>query len=630
MRLVSRAVLTLPAGVLVSQFAACSATAGSSPHDDDINGKTYDYIVVGGGVSGLVVANRLTEDSHSTVLVIERGDFDNKPQAIVPYWANALDTSVLMRVPSAPNAKLNNSTASSVAVAAVVGGGSVVNGMGYGRGSKADYDAWEELGNPGWGWQALLPYFRKSTTLTPPSASVATQWNMTWDPTVYGDGPLHVTIPNFQYPDMAAFWDTIRQEGDVPMPADAGNGPGAYWNPSTIDARDMTRATARSAYYDPVNATRQNLRLVTGQTATEILFGDGDNDTLSANGVKIVSRLDNSARKVYARKEVILAAGAMQTPQLLQVSGIGPASVLKAAGVAVKKDMPAVGANYQDHVATVMTFSLANPSFPNPDTITNNATYNETVWAEYYANKTGPIAAASASTLLALSLPQLTPNDASAIVNQLLSQDAEQYLPGIYRSTTTLLKGFEAQKAILAKMLNSTSASVVAHPCLGNGLAPAPLFKPLSRGTVTLNTSDPHGLPIVQFNTFMNPVDSEIVLAIVRDARAFWERLSERNNPPGPATEISPGAQCQTDEEILNGLITTGSLWPSLAHPSGTCAMMPEEYGGCVAPDLKVYGVDKLSVVDASIMPLIVGTALQATVYAVAEKAADLIKARRG
>lgn len=117
----------------------------------------------------------------------------------MPYYANELDTSVLMPPVSAPNAKLNNSI-SEVVVAAVVGGGSVVNGMGYNRGSKADYDGWEALGNPGWGWKGLLPYFRKSTTFAPPTASAAAQWNITWDSSVYGSGPLRTHIPSFNIP----------------------------------------------------------------------------------------------------------------------------------------------------------------------------------------------------------------------------------------------------------------------------------------------------------------------------------------------------------------------------------------------------------------------------------------------
>jgi choline dehydrogenase-like flavoprotein len=571
------------------------------------------------------------------VLVIERGYFDDKPEAIVPWYANALDTSVMIRPVSAPNPELNNTT-SLVAVAAVVGGGSVVNGMGYSRGSKADYDAWEELGNPGWGWDGLLPYFRKSTTFMPPSPEVASRWNITWDASVYGDGPLRTHISDFQYPDVAVFWDALRHNPglDVPPGANAGDGPGAFWSPLSVDARTMTRATARAAYYDPVNATRQNLRLVTGQTATEILFHPGN--PLRAKGVRIVSRSDNTVRSIYAKKEVILAAGAIQTPQLLQASGIGPASVLQAAGVKVKKDLPAVGANLQDHPTVLLLFSLSNQSFPNPDTIATNATYNATVWAEYLANKTGPITTVG-NTIAYYSLPQLGDDDAAAsVAARLLAQNVTAHLPPLYHTSPALVNGYLAQRAILANRFASSTSAITGGPLPGNGVNPAILLKPLSRGTVTLNlTTNPltgtgagggggGGLPTVQYHTLQNPLDSENILSIIRHARTFW--ASPQLSPFQPMVELSPGSAFQTDEEILTRLRgDRGIFWPSLAHPSGTCAMMPEDMGGCVdAEGLRVYGVAGLRVVDASVMPLIVGTALQASVYAVAEKAADLIR----
>ncbi|KAK4120065.1 GMC oxidoreductase [Parathielavia appendiculata] len=589
----------------------------------DLDGSVYDYVVVGGGTSGLVVANRLTEDRRTTVCVIERGYFDDKLEAIVPWYANGLDTSVMIRPVSAPIPELDNTT-HNVAVAAAVGGGSVVNGMGYMRGTMADYDAWEQLGNPGWGWGGMLPYFRKSTTFDPPSPETVSRWNITWDPSVYGNGPLHTHISDFRYPDLTVFWDALRHQPGVELPpsANAGYGPGAYWDPQTIDARTMTRATSRSAYYDPVNATRPNLKLVTGQTATEVLFHPGK--PLRAKGVRIVSRSDGIVRSVYAKKEVILAAGAIQTPPLLQASGIGSASVLQAAGVRVKKDLPAVGANLQDHPTSLLVFALGNQAFPNPDTITTNATYNAIAWAEYLANRTGPITTANSNTLVSFSLSHIHPSP-STLAATLLAQNATAHLPPLYHTSAALLQGFLSQRILLADGFTSPNAPITATPFRGNGLSPAPFLKPLSRGTVTLNMTDPvNGLPVVQYNTFQNPVDQQIVLSIIRNARSFW--AGERMAVLQP-TELLPGVEFQSDEELLRKIRgDRGVFWPSLAHPCGTCAMMPEEKGGCVDGELRVYGVKGLRVVDASVMPVIPAAPLQATVYAVAEKAADLIK----
>jgi choline dehydrogenase-like flavoprotein len=244
----------------------------------------------------------------------------------------------------------------------------------------------------------------------------------------------------------------------------------------------------------------------------------------------------------------------------------------------------------------------------------------------------------------------------SSLATRLLLQDATAHLPAIYQTSPELLKGYLAQRALLAKMFNSTTSAITTTPFKGNGLSPAPFLKPLSRGTVTLNpipdpvdSGDERGrkggkgtgtgtgkelepgkggdLPLVQYNTLQNPLDSELILAIVRHTRRFWTTDPALSDAFAPITELLPGPQYQTDAEVLQKLrADRGIFWPSLAHPVGTCAMMPEGKGGCVDAELRVYGVRGLRVVDASVMPLIVGTALQATVYAVAEKAADIIK----
>ncbi|KAJ4329643.1 hypothetical protein N0V87_010692 [Didymella glomerata] len=591
---------------------------GSEP---DIAYKTYDYIVVGGGLTGLTVANRLSEDSSRTVLVIENGYISNDVSTQVPSYANSLNTGLMYDIMSAPNTNLGGQT-KPVWVGNVVGGGSVVNGMAFDRASAADYDAWEQLGNSGWGWNSLLPYFKKSTTFTPPTDADVKAWGITYDASYYGtNGPIQASFPNFEYPDIATIWAAYKAQG-VPLPKEhaSGNAVGAYWIPTALQPKTQTRSDARNGYYDPVKS-RNNLVLAQGKTVNEILFDQGLLTGYKAKGVQYVSRSDNSVKQVYASKEVIMAAGSVFTPQLLQLSGLGPRDILNAAGVRVKKDMPAVGANMQDHPNANMQFDLKNLATPNPLSGLDPS-FNASAWAQYEKDRTGPITQAHGSSLAFLSL-QTVSDKYESIVSSIKSQNARSYLPSVY-ADSKLLAGFNKQRDIIANLHSRADAAVAEFPMVAFGLAIGALQRPLSRGTITLNPSNKYGAPVVQWNTFQNPIDRQIIVEMVRWLRQHWARPELKKFEP---VEIIPGTG-QTDDEIINALIQTKSLEASFAHMSGSCAMMPENLGGVVGSDLLVYGVRQLSIVDGSIIPLVPATHLQATMYAVAEKAADLIKAR--
>lgn len=497
----------------------------------------------------------------------------------------------------------------------------MVNGMAWNRGSNADYDAWEALGNPGWGWAGLGSYFKKSTHYTAPSESTVKEYNITFNPDAYGNGPVQLSIPSFQYQDLKTIYGAWYSE-NVTFPRDGiETGLGVFWQSNDIDNKTATRSNAHVTYYVPVQG-RPNLALLTGTKVTQILT-DNVKGNLCATGVHILSA-NSTVSKVYAAKEVILAAGGVFTPHILMLSGIGPKDVLTAANITVKRELPGVGSNFQDHTPLVMIFNLSNLAFPNPTTIPNNATFNALAAAQYAKDRSGPWSYGRGYAQAQLRFKEVSAKYAK-ITSLLTSQEPTQYLPERYAKNAALLKGFKKQKEILIDRYLGDKAAITQFPIGAYGRSTVTLQKPLSRGTIELNITNPEALPVVQFNTLMNPVDKAVLAELVRFNRVHWSLPALSGYNP---IEIQPGPQYQTDDEIVSASVKTGALTPTFAHMSGSCAMMPEELGGCVNDKLMVYGVAGLSIVDASLLPMIPACNLQATMYAVAEKAADIIKNR--
>lgn len=566
-----------------------------------------------------------TDLDLGTVLVLENGGISDDISTQVPSFANSINSRLMYDITSAPDANTGGKTYP-VYVGNVVGGGSVVNGMAFDRASAADYDAWEQLGNIGWNWNSLLTYFKKSTTFTPPNQAHAQEFGITYDASYYGtNGPVQASFPNFEYDDTKNIWAAFKAE-NVPLPTEhaAGLAVGAFWTPTALQPETQTRSSARNAYYDPVRS-RSNLVLATGKKVNEVLFDQGLLSIINpkATGVQYVSKADGSVGKVYAKREVILAAGSVFTPQLLQLSGIGPREVLQAAGIKVKRDLSSVGANMQDHPNANVMFDLKNLAKVNVFSGQDPAS-NQTAWNDYTIKKNGPLTQAHGSSLAFLSLNSIT-DKASQIVQTIKAQNILSVLPSIYSKDQNLLRGILKQRDIIANLHASLKSAVGEIPMTPFGLAINALQRPLSRGSINIDPKNKYGNPIVQFNTFSNPIDRQIIVEMVRWTRRHWAKKELAMYSP---IEISPGAQFQTDDEIIDALIQQNGLGASFAHMSGTCSMMPELLGGCVGSDLTIYGTKQLSVVDASIIPLVPATHLQATMYAVAEKAADIIKAR--
>ncbi|KAK4124798.1 GMC oxidoreductase [Parathielavia appendiculata] len=593
----------------------------------------YDYIIAGGGLTGLVVANRLTEDPKTTVLVVEYGDLADSWNLSIPYYATALqDASLMFTTPSTPQRGLGGRTFN-LPLGATVGGGSTVNGMAYLRGAKVDYDTWEKMGNRGWGWKEMSKYFKKSSTLNVPSPEIVDQLNYTYDKSSFGHGPVQALLPPWQWPDVYYLYKAWTEDMGYPLLNDSmsGNILGAAWRPISADGKNLTRSSARKAYYDPVQH-RPNLQLLVNTYVAKVQIPA--QGLSRAKGVDVFSRKDGSAKvSISARKEVILAAGGIHTPQILQLSGIGPRHLLDKLNIPVVEDLPGVGANFMDHPTLRGAQQVNQPNPINFSLLRNNASFFDAAWAEYMANRTGPLTAAGGNSGLTATLHNLTTNSddtATNLIHTLITPaNSTAYLPAHYRDKPTLVAGYAAQVSLLTSALQAGTNPLVDFLWSGNappGMAVV-LQKPLSRGTVLINSTNPHpGLspPLVDFNAFAHPFDARaMVLAFKLLRRVLLTSPSLRHLG---VEELLPGEEAVgTDEEIEAALRGT-LMSPHNAHPCGTAGMMPRELGGVVDERLKVYGVEGLRVVDASMLPVIVAANLQATMYAVAEKAADIIR----
>jgi choline dehydrogenase-like flavoprotein len=434
---------------------------------------------------------------------------------------------------------------------------------------------------------------------------------------------LKIGISDFQYPDVVDYYKAFAGAGlHAARSGDNGEAYGTAWYPNTMNPKTGERSHARNSYYDPVSK-RSNLEVMLETLATEIVF-DG-NRQLTAKGVKVTDKRTGTTKTVYAKKELILACGSINTPQLLQLSGIGPRSVLEAAGIPVKLAHDGVGANFQDHPYTNVQYNMSNLSKPNPSSF-NDPAFNASAWEQYRANKTGPLTLARGNGLAMVPLQIVDPENYSNLAEQVRGSSNDAYLPALYKNSKKLLKGFKAQRAILADLYESAKAGVVEHTISGSGTFNiVGLEKPISRGTVTINPANPRGPPNIFYNALSNPVDRAVLATCVRFLRTVLARPELAKFSP---METSPGAQYTTDDEIIKRSIEVGSVIPTLSHPSCTCAMMPEDMGGCVSDKLLFYGVKHMSIVDASIIPIVPTQHIQSTMYAIGEKAASIIKSR--
>ncbi|KAI0394371.1 GMC oxidoreductase [Xylariaceae sp. FL0594] len=547
-----------------------------------------DYIVIGVGIGGLVVANRLTEDSSVSVLLVESGDLDDRAEDVtVPGNVGQENPSRYeWAVTTEPQAFLDNRTRT-FTQGRVVGGGTIVNGLCWTRGSAADYDAWENLGNPGWGWTGMLPCFLKSENYTA-SRDPLPQPPSDW----YGTGgPVEVGFPQYIYNQSFSFLQGVQELG-IPLNPDINNdsATGASLVPSSIKAENQSRADARTAYLDPV-ISRPNLDLLTGHTVTRIQSGENDNQTngkgVAVTGVELAANATAQKFTVSCNREIILSAGAILSPVLLQISGFGPAEHLRSIGVDQVVHLPGVGSNLQDHAMVQPVYRYTAPGvFSAWDIV---GVQRDAIKAEYAANRT---------------------------------DQSLRNLPPTYDET--LRAGYAAQVAEIRALLARPDVPSWELMATSWGQLAVSVMHPLSRGTVHARSSSvfEQQPAIVDHRLCSHEFDCNVM----RAGLEFNDRLIATDAMAALLPVPPPGLR---PEDVRNRTAVM-ELVKSMAitdfHPSGTVAMMPRKAGGVVDASLRVYGTRNLRVVDASVIPLIPGAHIQAAVYAVAEKAADVIK----
>jgi choline dehydrogenase-like flavoprotein len=395
---------------------------------------------------------------------------------------------------------------------------------------------------------------------------------------------------------------------------DAYNGSaiGVFYNTNTLDPNDMTRSHARLAYYEPVKS-QSNFHILLKQHVTKILFTK-KGGKVQVEGVEYAASEDSPRITVQVRKEAILSAGGIGSPRILQASGVGPSALLNKLNIPVVVDLPGVGANLQDHAWNTFLSDLT--------TLPDHGYTPEEVESLYRLNKTGPRTVGGSNLLTFIPLEMMS---GPAFTQQYISDYREQSPSEFLHPDThpSVVAGYSVQKEILTRRLARNDMAAAEFSC-----AKAFTFiiaqHPFSRGHVHITSPSTFVPPEIDFRYGSNPLDFTILVESVKWLRkAYATPHLAQYNP----VEIAPGPEVTSDEGITEWIKTT---MDTMFHSCCTNAMMPKRLGGVVDSELRVWGIQGLRVVDASVIPLIPATHLQATIYALAEKAADMIKGNRG
>lgn len=585
----------------------------------------FDYLVVGGGTAGLVVAARLSEDPAVRVGVLEAGQYiPDDPNINVPgYFGRtignpALDWGFLTVPQKDANGRLIYHPRGKM-----LGGSSAMNFMTLGRGSEAEYDAIEALGNPGWNFKEFQRYFSKSETATPLPEDKAEKYGARVVAPAGTDGPISRAYPGWFSDLHVPLIDAYKALGiDVNVDPNGGKNDGFTTISSSITPGKSTRSYSVTGYWEPY-AHRENLVLVTGACATKVTTTKRG-ELVVATGVEFVHGPEGEETEFVAKakREVVLSSGTFQSSQLLELSGIGQRRVLEAADIPIQLELNGVGENLQDHVYVPTMYEVT------PDHETLDVLHEPEIHArewEKFETKGEGMYAATHSAFSFLTLDAFAEADEAQQVRAALDSEAPHYSSDGGKKLHGFLKewmapGEKAQAQAEIIHYPGFFPNPVTRPTPGHryqSFLPA-LMHPASRGTSHIISSDALTKPAIDPRYMSAPADVELLAAAVR----FVERLSKAG-PMGSRVIGETMGPRETGEDAKEYV---KNKFEPVYHPIGTCSMLPREDGGVVDPELKVYGTANLRVVDASVLPIHLSCHIQSTVYALAEKASDIIK----
>jgi len=529
---------------------------------------TFDYIIVGAGSAGAVLANRLTENGRYTVLLLEAGPEDKNPWVHVPLGYGKLFSNAALNwlYSTTPNSEQVNRRIPQPR-GKVLGGSSAINGMVYIRGDKSDYDQWRQFGNTGWSYDDVLPYFRKAED------------QQRGEDEFHGvGGPLAVSDVYEEHPIAKAFIESavaagFKRNDDFNGAEQEGFGY-VQW---TI--RNGRRCSTGVAYLKPARK-RPNLTIATNAHALQILF-----DGRKATGIEYAQ--EGKTKTALAGREVIVSGGAINSPQLLQLSGLGPAGLLREHGIDVIADMPGVGNHLQDHINGPLMFRL-----------NQNISANDVINSISQRIRTGMQYALTRKGFLAMGVS----------------------MGGGFYKVDPAAVAPEIQSQVM--LFSSHDVGGMPHKFPGATVVNA-LLRPESRGHVNIVSADPYTAPDIQPNYLTAQKDRDILIGGMKIARTI---VTQAPFQKYIVEEHEPGMDCTNDADWLDYLQRRGR---TSYHPSSTCRMgsNPDDV---VDARLRVHGFEGLRVADASIMPSLVSGNTNAPTVMIGEKAADMIQADAG